>query len=345
MGEGAEGIHPWSSAVLQSIQTMAEDPKQQPPISAGAFGTELAPALIEATDGRLSDLRFFQADWQRGGASTAYGKYQYDDGSSRDVMVKVPVGPVEHRFTTELAKSGAPTPGVAASGDELGGYDLAWLILERIPGDPISRNLAKENVFELVDATVRFYHCAQETFGPPANSPTQVDWARLIEKARQSVRDNSLPSEQKWSKALKHMHRSLDSIVAKWHSRPIDTWRHGDLHPGNAMRRPAGSVWGDEGVVLIDLAEVAPGNWITDAVYLERVYWGNPELLFKLKPVALFAKARKQIGLHTGDNYHELAAIRRALMAACVPAFLDREGQPRHLAGALEALQKSLAQL
>ena len=314
------------------------------PASLGSsFGTTLAPALIEASNGRLSDIRFFSTDWQQGGAVTAYGVFRFDDDTERDVVVKAPVGPVEHRFTTALAKAGAPTPGVAVSGVELGAYDFAWIIIERLTGKPMSSDFKKKDLLDLSTAAAKFYHSALDSFGAPTKAPTPVDWPSLVDKARHSLRDNTIPDEQRWKEALKAVARSLDSLVERWRARPITFWRHGDLHPGNAMRRPADSPWGAPGCVLIDLARVTPGDWVTDAVYLERIHWGKPELLYKQKPVKLIAKAMKQLGLDPGADYHQLATIRRLLTAACTPAFLEREGHPKHLAGALDALEQSLA--
>lgn len=321
---------------------MTEDAHQKPPVAPGEFASALAPSLIEASGERLSDLRYFSTDWQQGGAVTAYAKWRHDDGSIRDVVVKAPVGPVEHRFTSALGEMDAPTPRVPACGEELGPYDLAWLVIERIPGEPMSRNLQKKDLLDLADSTALFYQCTIERFGAPTKEPTPVDWSALLEKARQSVRDNSIPDEQRWKEALKSVAKSIDSVVAKWRARPMRFWRHGDLHPGNAMRRPEGSPWGKPCCVLIDLARVTPGHWVTDAVYLERIHWGKPELLHGLKPVKLLAKAMKKIGLDPGDDYNELANLRRLLTAACTPAFLDREGHPKHLAGALDALELSL---
>lgn len=327
---------------------MEENGLEQTPVSPvpglnGHFGASLAPALIDASGGRLSELHFFMTDWQQGGAATAYGVYRFDDGSHRDVVVKAPVGPVEHRVTTSLANVGAPTPGVACSGLELGAYDLAWLVLEKLPGEPISRDFTKRNLLDLIDATARYYKAAELAFGPPTEPPPPVDWAELVEKARRSVRENALPDEQRWKESLKSVAKLLDSLVTRWQARSTRYWRHGDLHPGNAMRRPDDSPWGLGGCILFDLDRVTPGHWVSDALYLERIHWGKPELLHGEKPVKLLAKAMKKHECDPGDDYHELATIRRILTASCTPVFLDREGHSKHLAGTLDVLERSLA--
>ncbi len=321
---------------------MAEDAHEKPPVSSDQFGSALAPSILSVCDGRLADLRYFKTPWQQGGAATAYGSWRCDDESVLEVVVKAPVGPVEYRFTRVLGEKGAPTPRVAACGDELGAYDLAWLVIERVPGEPMSRDLSKKDVLDLAGAAAQFYGASLEAFGPPTKAPTPVDWHELIEKARQCARENAIPEEQRWKEALKTVTKSLDSLVMRWRARKTTYWRHGDFHPGNAMRRPEGSPWGPSECVLIDLARVTPGHWVTDAVYLERIHWGKPEMLHGVKPVKAVAKAMKKVGVEPGEDYNELANIRRILTAACTPAFLEREGHPKHVVGALEALEHSL---
>lgn len=94
--------------------------------------------------------------------------------------------------------------------------------------------------------------------------------------------------------------------------------------------------------MLLDLAEVHPGHWVEDAVYLERLYWMRPDALKGVKPVSLIARARKKHNLDTSDDYQRLADIRRVLMASCAPAFLQSEGHPRYLEAALGVLEKTL---
>lgn len=319
---------------------MAEADQSGQPPAPSAFGSELAPALTDACEGRLSDLRWFRSDWQRGGAATAYGRFDMGDGRSRDVVVKVPVGPREHRFTAALAATPAPTPRVASHGDELGGYDLAWLALERLPGEPLSKDLSKRAFNDLARAAAQFYHWAERTFGKPANKPDEPDWESLLDRARRAAKDHGVPEGQRWNDAIKRAQKAASRLLDRWKQRPVETWRHGDLHPANAMRRPEDSPWGEPGCVLIDLANVQPGHWIEDAVYLERVYWGKTESLDGAKPVKLLAEARKQAGLDNGSDYNELAEIRRVLLAATAPAYLKTEGHPKYLAAALETLEQ-----
>ncbi len=303
---------------------------------------QLAPALREACGGCLSEIRWFRADWQRGGASTGYATFVEDGAPPRDVVVKLPVPPVEHRIITRLAEMAAPTPRVAAHGVELGGYDLVWLVMERLPGDPLSAEAHAEVFEDLAGASAGWYAATREALGAPQAHRAAPDWAGLLETARGALRDNEVPERQRWKEAVKHTQHRLAALVDRWEARPLTDWCHGDLHPGNAMRRPEGSAWGDAACVLLDFAEAHPGHWVEDAVYLERLYWGRSEAMHGAKPVKLMAKARKTRGLDNGDGYAELANVRRTLMAACAPAFLHREGHPLYLGAALDVLERTL---
>ena len=95
----------------------------------------------------------------------------------------------------------------------------------------------------------------------------------------------------------------------------------------------------DSPVALIDLAEVHAGHWIEDAVYLERQLWGHKTRLKLTKPVHAMAAARKLHGLRVDDEYSKLADLRRMLLAATAPAFMQSEGDPRYLAACLEQFQ------
>ena len=143
---------------------------------------------------------------------------------------------------------------------------------------------------------------------------------------------------------------SLDGLVYRWRSRSMETWCHGALHPGNVLTRHTQThrIFGpeltdpvsdlDEGV-LIDLGLVHSGHWVEDALYLERLYWGQPEGLGGVDPVAALAQARARLGLRADvGEAEEIAVVRRVLMAATRPAFLTSEGHPEYLAAALDRL-------
>lgn len=310
-----------------------------------ALASELAPALHEACNGRLGPIQWFRSTWQMGGAATGLSVWSLDDGRTIDVLVKLPVGYTEYFWTSQLgtwdAREGHPagsTPGLIASAQTLGGYDLAWIIVERLRGGTLGTDIAREQVMGLLEAACDFHQRASAV-KPVTEADRQdpPDWGILLERARASVRDNHLEHEQRWAEGLRRVHRGLSSLVDRWRRRPISTWCHGDLHPGNAMHR--GPDRGQGRIVLIDLALVHAGHWVEDAVYFERLYWGHEHRLHGVKPVSALAKLRRQHGLQTGDDYAELANIRRLLMASCVPAFLSREGNPLYLQAALRVVE------
>ncbi len=327
------------------------------PLEADAEGLAgaLAPVLVAACDGRLTTPTWFRAAWQAGGASTGYARYRCDDGVEREVVVKVPVKPTEYRWTTALGNGSAMggngsdggeaarpiTPRVLAHGLEVGGYDLAWLVIEKLDGAPLSRSLDKASVEDLLLTAAKWYGCAAAVRPvQAAPRPTGEDWAAMIERARQVAKDVGMADGQRWNEALKQVQRTLGAIVARWEAREIATWCHGDLHPGNAMRR-AGDTPG-QGCVLIDLAMVHPGHWVEDALYLERLYWGKPDMLCGVKPVSQIARHLREAGRLGNEDYAQLAHCRRVLMAATVPLYLEHEGHPRYVHAALEILEKTL---
>ena len=315
----------------QSIRAHAHD-----------LGPQLEPALLEACGGRLRDVRWFRTDWQRGGAATAFAEVLLgEDGSeeTREAVVKLPLGPREYRAMTMLQGEGNPAPRVAFHGTELGGWDLGWVVMERLPGNPLAAHLHKGVFEELAHAAARFYKCAGEAWKPIA-AHDEWDWAGLLEKARESAKINPIPQGQSWANHIHDVQRSLPALLELWLKRDMTTWCHGDLHPGNLMQRPEGSAWGEPGAVLLDFAEVHCGHWVEDAVYLERQYWAKPEALEEVKPVSLIARARRKLGLATDDDYATLATIRRVLMASVAPAFLERDGHPKYLEAALGILDR-----
>lgn len=313
----------------------------------------LAPRLIDACERRLSPIQWFRSAWQAGGASTGYATYTLTPSRSIDVVVKLPVGPSEYRWTTRLSRAhdsttstdqtpppGACTPWVLASGTELGGYDLAWLVIEKMPGTPLSSKLDQTAVEDLLLTAVRWYVAAAEVAPIDAADLKREDWTTLVGRARERAKETGIAEGQRWNEAIKAVQKSLERLVDRWHTRPVTTWCHGDLHPGNAMRRN-GSPPGN-GCVLIDLALVHPGHWVEDAVYLERLYWARPEMLCGLKPVSVIAKHLRDAQRLGAEDYTALANTRRALMAATVPLYMEHEGHPKYVHAALEVLERVL---
>ncbi len=323
--------------------------------SGDAHGLALAlsPVLREHTGGRLGPIEWFRSRWQRGGAATGFSTWRRAGGQSLDVFVKLPVGPREFRWTTEMGVmrdddwdqdwcSILPTPRVVACGTELGGYDLAWIITERLHGHPLAANLDKAGVLELIRSAADFQARAM-TLAPLEACPPNPDWKKLIEKAKEVAREGDLPEANRWKEALRHVKRARPILEGRWASRPINTWCHGDLHAGNAMRRNAPQEGGGP-CVLVDLALVHPGHWLEDALYLERQHWGHADMLHGVKPLTELAKLRRQRRLPVDDHYPELANVRRVLMAACAPAMIEREGNPQYLHAALDVIERLLPQ-
>lgn len=317
--------------------------------SVSSLGPALLPQLNAECDGRLLDIRWFRTDWQRGGAATAYATLAGDTHlPEREVVIKFPVGPREYRVLVGLGATPAPTPRIAYHGTELGSFDMAWVVMERIGGEPLKANPTKPSFWMCAQALAQFYLRANECW-PLTQHETSADWPELIAKSRDSAKLNAIPDAQRWSNTIHQVQRVLDRLLVKWHTRPANAWCHGDLHLANVMLRDAASPWSDHAsgpaepeAILFDFANVRCGHWIEDAVYLERQYWANKEVIKKIKPVSLIARARREAGLPSEDHT-QLATIRRILLAACVPAFLDREGHPSYLAAALETLEAQLA--
>lgn len=305
----------------------------------------LTPILRETCGGRLSEIQWFRSAWQAGGASTGVARYRFSSGREVEAVVKLPVGPSEYRWTVgvgtcppDVEEFDGPTPRVLAAGDELGGYDLAWLVLEKLPGNPLSASLSRESIDGLLHAAADWYARAERHRAlTPADRPRREDWPALFKRCRTAVTEEGIGEEERWERALAAIEPRLDGLVDRWESRPVNCWCHGDLHPGNAMRRADGRC------VLIDLALVHPGHWIEDALYLERLFWGKPELLHGIRPVDTMREHRRALGLEVNGPIEALSEVRRALMAATVPAFLEHEGHPRYVHAALEVLERILS--
>lgn len=301
----------------------------------------LEPALRDHCGGRLSSIEWFRSAWQQGGAATGFARWSTPGQPDTPVLVKFPVGPAEFRWTTELAHASdnPPTPRVLAADRTLGGYDFAWLVLERLAGRPMAAAMTQSDVHDLLVTAVDFHQAAAQR--PVNEAPKHVDWHQAIDKAREALRSHAMTEHHRWSEALRHVHKHLPTLLAHWGRRAINTWCHGDLHPGNAMRRK-----GDPArCVLIDLALVHPGHWVEDAVYLERQFWGHSEMLHGVKPVPAIAKIRRERGLPVDDDYGDLANTRRVLMAALVPLFFEREANAKYCHAALETIERCLPQV
>lgn len=303
----------------------------------GSFGTMLEPVLRSVCEDRLSEVSWFRTDWQRGGAVTGYATYKDDEGEAHPVVVKLPVPPCELQWFRALQGAEDVVPKLYAGGDVLGGYDMAWLVMERLAHGPLGSNWGGQEFGLLIEAIGRFYQASTEI--PTNTQHDHRDWDAIFNQARKSVRDNALPESQRWSKALKKASKKYKDWVAVWDDRPMEHWCHGDLHLGNAMTR----VEPPEGpAVLFDLAKVCVSHWVQDGVYLEHLYWGRPDDLGGHKLCKELAHHRKKIGLPVDGGWADLAQAKRGLLAMSVPAKLDVDGNAHYVHGALQVLERAV---
>lgn len=302
-------------------------------VSQPLLGSQFEPALLKAVE--LEDLHWFRTDWQRGGAATGYARLTDQAGDTHDVVVKLPVKPVERLWLQRLQEHPDTAPRLFAHGETLGGYDIAWVVMEKLEHGPLGKTW-RGAAFDLtVEAAGRFYAAARDY--PVDRDPPKKDWRRILDLARQKVRRHSVADEQRWNKALKKAGRKLDGWLSIWRDRPIRDWCHGDLHLGNAMSRtpaPGGPA------VLIDYAEAHAGNWVEDAIYFEHLYWSRRNMLQGRKIGSALAHQRKEHGLEVEADWPKLASVRRALLAMSTPAMLEHDGVLPHVAASLDVLER-----
>ncbi len=327
-------------------------PAHRPPntTSSKSLAESLGPALRTHCNGQLGPIEWFRVSWQHGGAATGFSEWTTARGTKVKVLVKLPVGPSELRWTKALGEVSEtefdselvcdrPTPRVIACGTELGGYDIAWMITERLAPVTLSHDLSESSIHEMLTSLDAF-HKQAVAIQPVEGKPTFEDWEMLADKSRHACKAGGIPESQRWNEAIKRVQKILILMVARWNSRPLNTWCHGDFHGGNAMRR-FGST---KGCVLIDMALVHPGHWLEDALYLERQFWAKPELLCGVKPVTVLGKLHRDRGM-PDPGYVDLANIRRVLMASTALSFVSAEGHPKYLHACLETVERLLPQL
>ncbi|MBL4590415.1 MAG: phosphotransferase [Phycisphaerales bacterium] len=320
-----------------------------------SLANSLAPLLQATCRHRLGNINWFRATWQHSGAGTGFSTWTFPDGREIPCVVKLPVGHREYHWTKRLGlvdprdwdspeSLALPTPRVLAAGYDLGDYDLAWVIIEKLRNPPIASEMNEGVMWELFETAAEFQSAAilEESVIDASKEHTTHDWAGLIEKGLVSVRKHEIDHEARWVGLLERTQQDLDGLVARWRGRPMNTWCHHDLHARNVMRRLGGESGSRGRCVLIDLAMVGPGCWIEDALYLERLFWGQEDGLFGMDPLGTLASTRQAIGLPVGDDDLALADVRRVLMAASSPAFLRTEGDPSYLNGAIEVLDRLL---
>ncbi len=302
----------------------------------------LEPVLREACEGRLGSIGWFRTDWQRGGGATGRSVWTTEDEPPVEVVVKMPVPPRELRWLSRLGvRDDRHVPRHLAGGDTLGGYDLAWVVMERLPHGPLLLEWTPECVTPMAEAAAAFASLASVHAVDPV--PPEPDWSARLAAAKDKVRELRLAGSKAWNATIRAVTGRLDPLLDRWASRRPLEWIHGDLHPGNAMTHEATRP--PTAVCLVDFAEVRVGHWVEDAVYLERLHWARPERIAGHPPVRSIAAARKARGLHNGEDHAGFAAIRRLLMASTAPAFARTEGSPAYFEACLARATESLKAL
>lgn len=352
LGHSSDPLHRELQEDLEAVRRSVQAASGAAVSGGGAagLGAALRPVLVGQCGGKLDAFEWFRTTWQRGGASTGFARWTTSAGRQLRVMVKLPVGHRERFWTHKLgnvaeqnwddAKATAlATPRCLAAGDELGGYDLAWIVIERFEGKPVGHQPSRRRFELLMRAVADFHHAAGvvHSVTPGVREP---DWATLVEKAWDRLAADPPEHAARWRSAVDRLRGDLAAIIARWSARPIDTWCHGDVHPSNAFLRRQGD--GSERCVLIDLAMVRPGHWTEDAVYLERQHWGHADALCGVRPVEELARARRERGLPVDEGRETIADIRRALMAGTSLAFPQQYEDPAYLAHALAMLERTL---
>ena len=97
-----------------------------------SLASSLEPALRKQTNNRIDKIHWFRTDWQRGGAATGFATWT-DNGVSLEVVLKLPVNQCELQWTRKMQMPESVVPTLFASGEQLNGYDLTWMIIERFP--------------------------------------------------------------------------------------------------------------------------------------------------------------------------------------------------------------------
>ncbi|MBZ0171371.1 MAG: aminoglycoside phosphotransferase family protein, partial [Phycisphaerales bacterium] len=306
---------------------------------------------------RLGDIEWFRSPWQKSGAATGFTSWRLPDGNVVGAIAKAPVGPGEYFWSSRLGEVDPmwwesdecrhlPVPRVLASGKTLAGYDIAWLVEERVSGKPISKDMSAENIDRLFAATAKFHKLASEiTPAERGRRRSPMDWSRVLARGVDACRDNNIPEAEAWIGVIEWVLAMLPGLLKIWRGRPMDSWCHGDLHPGNVLTRCNSSCPEDRCGVLIDLALVHPGHWVEDALYLERLYWGREESLYGIDPLDALARHRRAAGLHADKYDDQLADVRRVLMGATSPAFLSQENDQVYLSAALDKLRYTIPRI
>ncbi len=156
-----------------------------------SLATSLAPVLREACEQRLGEINWFKADWQRGGAATGVAAYTEPEGEQTRVVIKLPVVQRELLWTRRLQREDEPprVPKLFASGQSLGGYDLAWVVIEWFPHGPLGTRWHEDHTPRIAEAAACFYTVASSY--PVDQAPKDEPWDELLRDAQRSLKINT----------------------------------------------------------------------------------------------------------------------------------------------------------
>ncbi len=318
------------------------------------LASALGGDVIDECRGQLGDISWFKTTWQHSGAGTGFATWTTKKGVEIECVVKLPVGYREYHWTKRLglvheddwersASLSLPTPRVLAAGYELGGHDFAWIVMEKFKNPPLASTIDSSSMWEIFETAAEFQAAAVlEEIVDPKKCPKEPNWEADLQKAVSEVEAHDMEHADRWTGAIERVLANTEVFVDRWKNRSVDTWCHHDLHVRNAMRRVSNNPEIHGRSALIDLAMVAPGHWVEDALYLERLYWGHEEKLFGVDPLETLGRCRESLGLPVEADSMELADVRRVLMAATCPNYLRTEGSQLYLNAALERLERLL---
>ena len=318
------------------------------------LASTLGGDVIEQCRGQLGEISWFKTTWQHSGAGTGFATWTTKKGVEIECVVKVPIGYREYYWTKRLglvheddwersSSLSLATPRVLAAGYELGEHDFAWLVMEKFKNPPLASSLDASSMWEIFEAAAEFQAAAVlEEIVDPKKLPKGKEWGADLEKAIREVDAHAMEHAERWTRAIERVLENLGVFADRWINRSVDTWCHHDLHARNAMRRISNNPEIHGRCALIDLALVAPGHWVEDALYIERLYWGHEDLMCGVDPVETLGRCRVALGLPVDGDSEEIAGVRRVLMAATCPNYLRTEGNQLYLNAALERLEHLL---
>ena len=165
-----------------------------------SLASSLEPVLKQQTENRLGDVHWFRTDWQRSGAATGFATWNGEDGEQTEVVVKLPVIQKELFWTKRMQNSVGVAPRLFASAEQINGYDLAWIIIERFPVGPLGKKWDDSHISRIADAAARF--SSSTTNFPLDQEGRKENWGILLKRAKKSIRENHIENESQWKKYL-----------------------------------------------------------------------------------------------------------------------------------------------